>query len=84
MLFVKLPTFLKEIGLPHEGAEEILFNITAYYIKTPIVLFLEERYESPFVVENVPYPTAEHWMMAQKALLFDDKKSFEKIYKKFI
>ena len=42
MLFVKLPTFLKEIGLPHEGAEEILFNITAYYIKTPIVLFLEE------------------------------------------
>ncbi|QQT33609.1 NADAR domain-containing protein [Sphingobacterium siyangense] len=25
------------------------------------------------------YRTAEHWMMAQKALLFDDKKNFEKI-----
>lgn len=36
-------------------------------------------YESPFIVDNITYKTAEHWMMAQKALLFDDKKSFEKI-----
>lgn len=26
----------------------------------------------PFVVEGVTYPTAEHWMMAQKAILFHD------------
>ncbi|RKE52771.1 NADAR family protein [Sphingobacterium detergens] len=36
-------------------------------------------YESPFTVNNITYKTAEHWMMAQKALLFDDKKNFEKI-----
>jgi ribA/ribD-fused uncharacterized protein len=34
---------------------------------------------SPFDVEGVRYNTAEHWMMAQKALLFDDKHFFEKI-----
>lgn len=36
-------------------------------------------YESPFTVNNITYKTAEHWMMAQKALLFDDIKNFEKI-----
>ena len=34
---------------------------------------------SPFVVDDVRYNTAEHWMMAQKALLFDDKEVFAKI-----
>jgi ribA/ribD-fused uncharacterized protein len=34
---------------------------------------------SPFVVDKVRYNTAEHWMMAQKALLFNDKESFTKI-----
>ena len=34
---------------------------------------------SPFVVENVRYNTAEHWMMAQKALLFNDRETCEKI-----
>lgn len=29
-------------------------------------------YEASFQVENVVYKTAEHWMMAQKALLFND------------
>jgi ribA/ribD-fused uncharacterized protein len=28
---------------------------------------------SPFTVEGITYPTAEHWMMAEKARLFDDK-----------
>ena len=36
-------------------------------------------WSSPFIVENVKYDTAEHWMMAQKALLFNDKEIFEKI-----
>lgn len=36
-------------------------------------------FESPFTVENKTYNTSEHWMMAQKALLFDDKPTFEKI-----
>ena len=34
---------------------------------------------SPFIVENVRYNTAEHWMMAQKALLFNDREIYEKI-----
>ena len=36
-------------------------------------------WNSPFFVENVIYKTSEHWMMAQKALLFGDKDIFEKI-----
>jgi ribA/ribD-fused uncharacterized protein len=38
-------------------------------------------YETPFIVENVTYKTAEHWMMAQKALLFKDEKTFDQIIK---
>ena len=36
-------------------------------------------FESPFTVDNVIYKTSEHYMMAHKALLFDDKTNFEKI-----
>jgi ribA/ribD-fused uncharacterized protein len=34
---------------------------------------------SPFTVNNIVYKTSEHWMMAQKALLFEDKEVYEKI-----
>ncbi len=36
-------------------------------------------FESSFVVNNITYKTSEHWMMAQKALLFNDQNSFDKI-----
>ncbi|MDO4895796.1 MAG: NADAR family protein [Moraxella sp.] len=36
-------------------------------------------YDSPFVVDDVTYPTAEHYMMAQKALLFNDMEIFNEI-----
>lgn len=36
-------------------------------------------WQSVFVVEGVEYKTAEHWMMAKKALLFNDSEVFEKI-----
>ncbi len=36
-------------------------------------------YESSFTIDGVNYKTAEHWMMAQKALLFGDKSICEKI-----
>jgi len=36
-------------------------------------------YAAPFTVDGIEYKTAEHWMMAQKALLFDDERNFEKI-----
>lgn len=38
-------------------------------------------WESPFVVEGITYSTAEHWMMAQKAILFKDDAVFNKILK---
>ncbi|MDQ1089126.1 NADAR family protein [Siphonobacter sp. SORGH_AS_1065] len=34
---------------------------------------------SPFTVNQVKYNTAEQWMMAQKALLFEDKETYDKI-----
>lgn len=34
---------------------------------------------SPFTVDGVKFNTAEHWMMAQKALLFDDKEIYEQV-----
>jgi ribA/ribD-fused uncharacterized protein len=36
-------------------------------------------FESHFVVENITYKTSEHWMMAQKAKLFNDQSTFNKI-----
>lgn len=36
-------------------------------------------YHSPFEFEGRIYNTAEHWMMARKALLFDDGEIFEAI-----
>lgn len=34
---------------------------------------------SSFIVDGIVYKTAEHWMMAKKAELFDDKEVFDKI-----
>ncbi|WP_370277665.1 NADAR family protein [Flavobacterium sp. J27] len=34
---------------------------------------------APFEVEGVVYPSAEHWMMAQKAMLFDDLEQYKRI-----
>lgn len=36
-------------------------------------------YESSFEVNGINFPSAEHWMMAQKALLFEDQIRYEKI-----
>lgn len=33
---------------------------------------LSQWYPSPFTIDGVVYPTAEHWMMASKARLFGD------------
>jgi ribA/ribD-fused uncharacterized protein len=40
---------------------------------------LSQWYESPFTVDGLHYLTAEHYMMAQKAQLFNDKDSVAKI-----
>ena len=36
-------------------------------------------YEAPFVIDGVTYPTAEHWMMAEKARLFGDDDALGRI-----
>jgi ribA/ribD-fused uncharacterized protein len=36
---------------------------------------------SSFTVDGIEYKTAEHWMMAKKAELFNDKETMEKIIK---
>jgi len=36
-------------------------------------------WNSPFTVDSIEYKTAEHWMMAHKALLFNDENIFNKI-----
>ncbi len=33
----------------------------------------------PFEIDGIVYPTAEHWMMAQKARLFDDQQTYTEI-----
>jgi ribA/ribD-fused uncharacterized protein len=40
---------------------------------------LSQWYDSPFQVEGVLYKTAEHWMMAKKALLFEDNVMYDRI-----
>lgn len=40
---------------------------------------LSQWYESPFTVEHIDYKTAEHYMMAEKAKLFGDMKTFAEI-----
>lgn len=34
---------------------------------------------SPFIVDDITYETAEHWMMAKKAMLFNDYENLNKI-----
>lgn len=36
-------------------------------------------WESAFIVDGIEYQSAEHWMMAKKALLFNDEVIFNKI-----
>ncbi|GAA1005592.1 hypothetical protein CF54_06415 [Streptomyces sp. F-3] len=40
---------------------------------------LSQWWPSPFVVDGVPYPTAEHWMMAGKARLFADAEAERRV-----
>ena len=40
---------------------------------------LSQWWAASFTIDNVTYLTAEHWMMAQKAVLFDNQDIFDKI-----
>ena len=40
---------------------------------------LSHWYSSPFEIDGIIYPTAEHWLMASKARLFSDEVTLQKI-----
>ncbi len=40
---------------------------------------LSQWYAAPFAVDGIVYPTAEHWMMAEKARLFGDSAAVDAI-----
>jgi ribA/ribD-fused uncharacterized protein len=40
---------------------------------------LSQWYPLAFIVDGIAYPTAEHWMMAKKALLFNDAEAYEQV-----
>lgn len=40
---------------------------------------LSQWYAAPFEVDGITYPTAEHWLMHQKALAFGDSKSANRV-----
>lgn len=51
-------------------------------IFTPFISgYLSQWYPSPFTINNVKYPTAEHYMMAEKARLFNDQETLDLILK---
>ena len=71
-----LPTDLKEIqARAHNGEQfEFLFFWGHQPSKDGTITksCLSQWYAAPFVVDGLVYPTAEHWMMAEKARLFGD------------
>jgi ribA/ribD-fused uncharacterized protein len=42
---------------------------------------LSQWFERPFTIDNIQYLTAEQWMMAEKARLFDDEEVLKEILK---
>jgi ribA/ribD-fused uncharacterized protein len=40
---------------------------------------LSQWYPAAFMVDGITYATAEHWMMAKKALLFGDEEAFQEV-----
>lgn len=60
------------------------FNFRMFYGHKPPACGIDgscfsQWFERSFVVESHSYPTAEHWMMAEKARIFNDPDSLRKI-----
>lgn len=64
------------------GASPTFVFFWGHTAKTPHAVgkeCLSQWYPSPFTVDGVTYPTAEHFMMAEKARLFGDEASVRKV-----
>ncbi|MCU0434191.1 MAG: NADAR family protein [Bacteroidia bacterium] len=56
------------------------FFFWGHKVNNPITeTCFSQWYPAPFIHEGITYPTAEHWMMAGKARLFDDNDILQKI-----
>ena len=71
--FASLPTDLKEIQTRTQDGErfDFLFFWGHRVSKDGTITksCLSQWYAAPFAVDGLVYPTAEHWMMAEKARL---------------
>lgn len=47
---------------------------------TPSAACFSQWYLAPFQIDGVRYPTAEHWMMAEKARLFGDDAALAQVF----
>lgn len=66
-----------ELGQPLKYV--FFWGHTNKYNETVGKFCFSQWHVTPFTVDGVVYPTAEHWMMAHKALLFGDNEAYEKI-----
>ncbi|MBP0905878.1 NADAR family protein [Mariniflexile gromovii] len=66
-----------------ESGENLKFLLFWGHTKSDLITksCFSQWYESKFKVNGVEYQTAEHFMMAEKALLFKDKDIYEQIIK---
>ena len=71
-----LPTNLQELRTRSASGEQFAFVFFwGHQVPqdgTVTKSCLSQWYPAPFTVDGVRYPTAEHWMMAEKARLFRD------------
>ena len=68
--------------LQQEGSKNDYLFFWGHTQKRPDVIdksCFSQWYPAPFKVNDIVYQTAEHWMMAKKALLFNDRDAFSKI-----
>ncbi len=73
----------EKIAERFELGEKLKFLLFWGHTKSEIVSksCFSQWYESKFEVDGIVFSTAEHWMMAEKALLFDDQEIYQEIIK---
>lgn len=63
-----------------ENLKYLFFGGHSNSLNEPVGKFcLSQWFELPFLLDGVTYNTAEHWMMANKALLFNDTATYLKV-----
>jgi ribA/ribD-fused uncharacterized protein len=72
--------WLKKLYDQGENIKYIFFWGHSNKANEPVGKFVfSQWYPSSFIVGGIEYKTSEHWMMAQKAKLFNDQSSFDNI-----